>query len=76
MSGFIDLQDPDKPYACDRKYISFAFVLIFGLCYFKSLLHMVLTFFYNLKMQLTTAFLPILFKFVLNKYIIPKCMLC
>lgn len=21
MSGFIDLQDPDKPYACDRKYI-------------------------------------------------------
>lgn len=26
MSGFIDLQDPDKPYACDRKYICFAFV--------------------------------------------------
>lgn len=39
MSGFIDLQDPDKPYACDRKYNNFEFVTylvytILSLCHF------------------------------------------
>jgi len=37
MSGFIDLQDPDKPYACDRKYI-FCICVIFWLMLFKSFL--------------------------------------